>query len=424
MPPMKPKPGSLASKLSQVKPRKPLWEGPEGTGWNGGVTQSLIKQWLSCRERCRVRYVEGWKPQAKFHPRMDYGSIWHLCEERFAAGNDWRKPLLEYCMSLSGIYPFQREEVYHWYKVCETQFPIYVDWWKDHPEVVERTPLLQEYAFDVPYRLPSGRTVRLRGKFDGVDLIGKGREAGIYLFETKTKGEIDELEIQRNLSFDLQTMLYLTALYEWVNDQCQDDPGMAEMFAGPIRGVRYNVVRRPLSGGKGSIKQGKGTKGAKCTKCKETGRVVLDKKIGVEDICPKCEGRGRIGAEPPEKDQDFFARLGDVIRGAVGQEWEVGVDENYFFRRWRAEIGPSDVERFRRECLDPILEQMCDWYGQITGRGGPVAGNYRTPLNFRHPFGASNAIDDYGSSDVDQYLQNGSTVGLVRSEEMFGELKS
>lgn len=430
MPPMKPKPGTLASKLtaSKPKPSGPLWLGPSAEGWNGGVTQSMIKAWLSCRERFRVKYVEGWRPQAKFHPRMDYGNLWHICEEYFAANKDWEGPLVFYCRDLIKKYPLQQVEINHWFEICRVQFPLYVKWWESHPEVVERTPLLQEYPFDVKYRLPSGRVVRLRGKFDGVDLIGQRPKAGIWLFETKTKGDIDELEIQRNLQWDLQTMLYLVAL-QAVQHEFASDVDDSEWHES-ILGVRYNVIRRPLSGGKGSIKQGKGKAGAKCSKCDATG-TFTDKKNKVTTTCPKCLGACRIGAEPPETDRDFFARLGQTIEGAVGQEWEVGPDENYFFRRWTVTISPADVERFRRECLDPILEAMCRWYDYVKedmeltggrlGSSGSIEGRI---LHWRHPSGAENNIDLYGASDVDEYINHGSTVGLVRSEELFNELKT
>jgi len=361
--------------------------------------------------------------------------MWHTCEEALAAGRDWQPKLLDFCRDLIKKYPFQSPEITHWYGVCKTQFPIYVEWWREHPEVVERTPLLQEYPFDVPYRLPSGRVVRLRGKFDAVDLVGTGREAGVYLFETKTKGDVDEVEIQRNLTWDLQTMMYLVALSccggesdpspEWVAAREILEPHILA-GGGNIKGVRYNVVRRPLSGGKGSITQGKGTQGAKCSKCDATGRFT-DKRTKVETVCPKCEGACRVGAKPPETDAEFQARLAEVIRNATGPEWEVREDENYFFRRWRAEVRPGDVERFRRECLDPILEQMCDWYDMIKAclvRDCSPWDLHDNRLHWRHPFGAANTIDEYGASDMDEYVDNGSTAGLVRSAELFGELKS
>lgn len=406
---------SLASRLSAARDKRttaPLWEGPCGTGWNGGVTQSIVKAWLTDRERFRVKYIEGWRPTAKFQPRMDYGNLWHTCEEHFAANRDWEGPLLYFCRDLSKKYPFQREDINHWFEVCRTQFPLYVEWWSQHPEVVERTPLLQEYAFDVPYTLPSGKVVRLRGKFDAVDLVGAGKTAGIYLFETKTKGDIDEIDIQRNLTWDLQTMMYLTVLN--ILQTSRNNLGFRVGFElGPIRGVRYNVIRRPFSGDRTMIYRRK-AKFKAAVLSKRDGRV----------LHPEVD-------EPGETEKEFYSRLGEKIRNAVGQEFEVGPDENYFFRRFKVEVTSEDVARFRRECLDPILQAIYHWYSYISedlqltggqlGESGDVIGR---ALHWRHPFGAANSVDLYGASDVDNYVNTGSTIGLERSTKLFSELET
>ena len=44
-------------------------------------------------------------------------------------------------------------------------------------------------------------------------------------------------------------------------------------------------------------------------------------------------------------------------------------------------------------------------------------------LTWRHPFGSVNWLDEGGSSDLDEYLATGSTVGLRQVEELFPELK-
>ena len=94
-------------------------------------------------------------------------------------------------------------------KFCRVQFPIYLRWWSKKKDEKGRVSLLQEQVFNVPYELPSGRVVYLRGKWDGIDLI----KGNVWLLEHKTKGDIDEHILNRNLSFDLQTMLYLVALH-------------------------------------------------------------------------------------------------------------------------------------------------------------------------------------------------------------------
>lgn len=208
---------ALGKKLSGVKPKKPdelLWKGPEDGGPFGGITQSLLGAFLSCRERFRVKYVLGLQPAEKFSRTMEFGQMWHVCEENFAAHKSHVGPLTEYAQGLCQKYPLDQNEISKWYDVITTTFPLYVDWWAKHPDVVQRTPLLQEEVFHVPYRLPSGRVVYLRGKFDSVDLVGTKKDAGIWLKENKTKSEIDVSRLERQLHFDIQVMFYVVALLE------------------------------------------------------------------------------------------------------------------------------------------------------------------------------------------------------------------
>ena len=367
----------LAGRLPKAaKPAGPVWKGPE----QDGVTFSLLSRFLTCRERFRCLVVDGLKPAPQFNHRIEYGSMWHACEEELAAQGEWYAEggkLEDYCRDLMQKYPMQSEDIAKWYRVCRTQFPIYVDYWHRHPDVQERTPLMQEQVFDVPYVLPSGRTVRLRGKFDSVDVIGTGKAAGIYLQENKTKGDVDVLQMQRQLTFDLQTMLYLTALQTWQTQPKQYRLGGEGIPRGtPIRGVRYNVVRRPLSGGKGSIVRHKPT---------------------------KSNPRG-------ESEDEYYARLGGVIKENAGE----------FFWRWKVEVTPHEVEQFQRRCLNPLLENLCDWWTESSWHSPfTKSGNHQ---HWQHPFGVRNAMDEGGSTDLDEYIRTGSTAGLVRTTELFPEL--
>jgi hypothetical protein len=394
--------------------KNPLWRGPE----EDGVTQSLLSRFLSCRERFRLLVVEGLRPAATFNHRIEYGNMWHVCEEALATGaNDptdsWEYKLKTYTGSLCRIYSTQQEQIDHWYNVCRVQFPLYVEYWSRHSDVRNRTPLLQEQVFDVPYRLPSGRTVRLRGKWDSVDLVGKGKNAGIWLQENKTKADINETQMKRQLSFDLQTMFYMVSLQavrddlkDAIQDHCsQEGEGVSRYEAYrlwpqlardlllepalvPVSGVRYNVIRRPLSGGKGSIVRHKPT---------------------------KSNPQGETKAH-------YYSRLSDIIKE----------DLPYFFMRWQVTVTPADLAKFKREFLDPILEQLCDWWQyiehQTAARNDPFAGytrlggSWECP-HWRHPFGAVNWLDEGGSSDLDAYMESGSEVGLVKAETLFGELE-
>ncbi len=363
------------------KKKRAVWNGPE----EDGITQSLLSRFLVCRERFRLLVVEGLATADAFNHNIEYGNMWHACEEALAAGEDWEDPLLATCMELSKRYKAQSENVQHWWRVCKTQFPIYVKYWEKNPDVKKRVPLLQEEVFKVPYELPSGRTVQLRGKWDSVDLIGPKRSQGIYLQENKTKGNIVELQMQKQLQFDLQTMIYLIALQNTISGQ---NP-ILDAGGKKVLGVRYNVVRRPLSGGLGSIRQRKPTKS------------------------------NPMG----ESDDEFYGRLGDIISLDPGPE--------NFFMRWKVEITEQDIERFKVEFLTPVLEQLCNWWDWVSSPEGlddpfqylPHTGSAQSWIHhWRHPYGVWHPLNQGLSTDMDEYLATGSELGLERVNQLFPEL--
>jgi hypothetical protein len=244
-------------------------------------------------------------------------------------------------------------------------------------------PLLQEQVFDVPYDLPSGRTVRLRGKWDAVLLRGSKSNPAIWLQENKTKGQIEEGKIRCQLTFDLQTMLYMIALtHDTGVDALERIKGWdGKGFRTPIIGVLYNVVRRPLSGGKGTIVRKKATKN-----------------------------------HPEESMGEYYTRLAQYIRD----------EPESYFMRWDVYVSNTDIQRFRRECLDPILEQLCDWWefvSQCVGQPWVDLAGEHPGIHWRHPFGVWNPLDEGGSSELDEYLSGGSTAGLARVDDLFPELK-
>ncbi len=359
------------SKL-KIPKHEPVWEGPSSVGKNGGISQSMLAKFLQCREEFRIKYVLGLKPNDGFSHLLEYGNMWHLCEENMAANKNWEKPLKAYCDDLKMRYRTSQPEIEKWYNCCLYQFPIYVDFWKKHPDTKGRTGLFQELVFKVPYTLPSGRIVYLRGKFDGGDLIKDKTGSGIYLFETKTKGEIDPLALTQQLSWDMQTMMYLVALQEHIRE---DGPLSKASDGVPLKGVRYNVVRRPLSGGKGSIKQ----------------KLVNGK------------------METPE---EYYTRL---------QQYFIEEPE-YWFIRFKAEISQKDIDTFKLQFLNPILEQLCDWWRYMSDPLWTWADNDNV-IHWRHPFGIKNMIDERGRSDYAEFINSGNEVGLQRVKTLFGELQ-
>jgi hypothetical protein len=403
------------------RPAPPVWKGPQ----EDGITFSLLSRFLVDRERFRLLVVEGLRPVPCFEHRLEFGTMWHLCEEGLAAcplaggqgpagRQPWQARLLEYARDLCLKYPTQQEQVDHWYNVVKLTFSRYAAYWADHTETSKRTPLLQECVFDVPYPLKGNRVVRLRGKWDSVDLAagrGAGTVPGLWLQENKSKGQPSERTIRRQLNFDLQTMLYAVAfetarsLYrvgELGGAPAALREALGKAAKHPFQGVRYNVVRRPLGGGKGSIVRHKPTRGN-----------------------PDGETKA-----------SFYKRLGGIIDGDPGS----------YFMRWDVSLTEQDCVVFKQQCLDPLLAQLCDWWEWVGGPGrkrpfdnkvvfgceAPVAGHDSkvstnmvsrdSAIHWRMPYGVYNPLLEGGATDLDECLDTGSRVGLVRTDDLFPEL--
>lgn len=296
--------------------------------------------------------------------------MFHEAEEAHRKGKPWEVFLKKYRTKLLANYPDQEAEIYKWASICQKQYPLYLRHWEQHEDETSRKPLLAEASFKVPYLLPSGRTVILRGKFDAVTLLPisspkkaaprgqanknhrnkKGQtetpELGIFLQENKTKGQIDEEGILGTVSQNLQTMLYQIALRAVCTRKVGDDNGQYVILGGqpkqrdsllslvinhPVAGTLYNVIRRPLAD-RFAIKQREGR---------------LDKKTN-----------RRIGAETASQ---FYERVAQQIRDASDDP-----AKPQYFMRWKVLLDDQDIERFKTRVFNPILEQLCDWWEWIS----------------------------------------------------------
>lgn len=147
-----------------------------------------------------------------------------------------------------------------------------------------------------------------------------------------------------------------------------------------IKGVRYNVIRRPLSGGKGTIRQHK--------------------------------AKGKTRAETPDQ---FYRRLGELIKA----------DPKDYFFRWTIYVSPADIRRFRERSLDPILEQLCDWWEWISAcamSDGNYWGTPRQKVHYQTPYFYSPLLEG-ASTDLDECLETGSRIGLTQVDNLFPELQ-
>lgn len=389
---------SLVEKLKTVEHPTP-WAGPSGDGLNGGVTQSMLGRYLCCKERFRILVIEGLKPHPRFSAPLDFGTMWHACEEALAGAPGDRHPKkphesyywevkLEECVNgMMAQYPRDIENILHWCSVAQELFPVYVDHWSEHPDVQNRTPLLAEQVFDVPYTLPSGRTVRLRGKWDSVDLVEDpapnimpSRSSSIWLQENKTKSGIDRFKITRQLTFDLQTMVYLIALEERLSNDTAHDSLLGKDYGPYAKGVRYNVVRRSAH----------------------------------------------------KTATSMVKKVSEDVEAGRSNEW---------FDRFNVTVSTGDVKKFKVECLDPVLENLCDdfeWWEWCCDMRRAGVGNLNPfdtsmrhtefhehcPRHFRMPFGVYSSLTEGGFGDVDGFLEDGNMAGLTHVTDLFPELSN
>jgi len=349
-----------AKKTKNNQRDEPLWGGP----MKEGITQSMLSHFLSCRHRFYIRTILGLGPEETFSPALEYGNFWHICEE-FEHEGLWVEKVDEYAERLNKKYPASREDIFKWKSVCKLQFPLYQKFSKKNYPSMGKV-LLREQAFRVPYKLPSGRVVHLKGKWDGLNQ----RRDGVWSMEHKSKGNPDPQKIQGQLLFDNQTMFYHIALMT-----ARDDLWSSSK---KLNGVVYNVVRRPLSGGKGSIRRHQPTK-------------------------KNPQG---------ESWEDYFERLRTILKE----------NEDEFFMRWEVAITKTDIDLFKTSYLNPILEQLCDWWEWIEEdpfnpfREGNVH-------HFRFPFGVYRPLTEGRETALDGFLRDGNPVGLRPLSTLFPELE-
>lgn len=352
-----------------------LWKGP----FEDGITFSLLSRFLVCRERFRIYITEGIKPIPSFNHRIEYGNMWHICEEAYAKKDNYKEKLRDYCNTLISKYPLERAQIENWYNICLIQFKVYTKHYLNKIEFELKQDKLnsiyEEKVFNNYYTLPSGRVVRLRGKFDkllsnvDIDNIKPGPKNKIILQENKTKGEINLVEIIKQLSFDLQTMIYFISIDGFLN---QEDIN-PKIFV--KKDLLYNIIKRPLSGGKGTIRRHKATK-----------------------------------SKQEEKEEDFYSRLEDIIK------------ESYkdYFIRLKVSITCADVDYFKLKCLNPILEQLYDFWQSINGENVHVSSKeYQC---YRMPYGVYNPLLEGGHTEIDNYLATKSMLGLYKVDNLFPEL--
>lgn len=354
--------------------RKPYWGGPV----KEGVSQSLLHLYLADKERFRLTVIEGLRGISDFNTPIEFGEMWHLCQEVWSESGSFKlvnEALKIHCAALLRDNMDWAAPVEKWFNVCKVLFPIYLDHWKDHPREKSLKHFTQEEVFAERIELPNGNSVLFRGKFDGGVETKKKKGKKRYLKEHKSKGSIDIERIDRQLYFDLQTMSYIICF--------EQKHGVR------LNGVEYDVVRRPLSGGKGNIR--------------------------------KKKGSANVAAETWD---EYYERLGGVL--------EENADS--FFFRWTVDINRSDITKFKQEFFYPVLANLVDdyrwWSWCWENRKDHFDFSLRQKMfpghlnrHFRLPYGVWNPTNFGFDHELDGYLNNGTMSGLHRSNEFFPELE-
>jgi hypothetical protein len=175
-----------------------------------GLTSSFLNEFLACKKRAELSYLQGWTSVSFSNPIV-FGSLFHECLDRVYSS--FKLGIKLEAINIKNTI----ENVLHTYKLKENIWtpekeenhilnegylkillPAYLKKYAKRDQMYKWA--LIEEQFNNVYQ-----GVRLRGKFDRV-AVNKSGET--WLFETKTKGRIDP-EIQTRLSFDPQVMIYL-----------------------------------------------------------------------------------------------------------------------------------------------------------------------------------------------------------------------
>lgn len=179
-----------------------LWQGPEVDG----ITQSLIQKFRQCPYRFYLYSILGLVDDTPLPPNLIWGDVYHKGLEHLIATKDINSSVTKMLEYLNTKYPDAPSTYEVSTKGLLQRFNLtnYQGEWQT------------EILFEHPYKLPSGRIVKLKGKMDGYNTSDP--DHGPMLGEHKCKGYIDGPKTKKELVTDLQVNIYCYLHnIEWVN---------------------------------------------------------------------------------------------------------------------------------------------------------------------------------------------------------------
>lgn len=361
--------------------------------YRDGITNSLLQRWIICRHRFWLYAVRGLQPRPRFSHKMEFGNMMHIAHEHYASsGGDpaaAEAAIRTYAYRLTEIWHHDESvlrDIQNWMMYAIHMFALYREVYAKRTKGV--TFIEQEKTFKVPCTLPSGRTIPLRGKRDGI-IKRKGKKKPM-LREYKHRGQVNEDAVTRDLIEDLQTGIYLkAAMLE----------GYKELD------LLYDIVLRPLS----------------------------------EPSSPKPR-KGDSDAAFIDRVMFSYERRDKKSK----TKYPIKDFPKHYFYQWEITLTPQDTEAFCRTTLDPYLEQFCDWWdsikanpkdpwhsyytvdsGGFTPWGTPIDVEAKLPnrLHAKRPSGVFDSIAQGFADSYADVIATGDTSNLVPVKTLFPELE-
>jgi hypothetical protein len=179
-----------------------LWKGP----YIDGVTQSMIGKFVQCPYRFYLYAILGLAEDKPLNENLIWGDCYHKGLETLIKTKNLQQAMADTLLYRQDKYP----QAPSTYDVSLTRMLLrfslntYGGEWET------------EVTFRHSYKLPSGRTIVIRGKKDAIKYQDEERTK--ILGEHKCKGFVDPVKTAREISQDRQVNLYCYLHdIEWVN---------------------------------------------------------------------------------------------------------------------------------------------------------------------------------------------------------------
>jgi len=231
-------------KLVQQLPRSASTTGPAFYDpVRDGVTFSILSQFRRCREMARLS-LKGITSIGQ-SGSMVFGNIAHATLQTvYGANAVVKRPpnpnrVLAELRTVESLWKEDNpradrdalESLEFTMILSEAIMPFYFQYWKDDFAKVKWIAAEKEFKLPIhvqsPHREGMKDIIPVRGKMDANFERGKD----LWLFETKTKSQIEDDVIADMLPHELQVNLYMWA--------------MRRIYKRDPKGVRYNLIRRP-----------------------------------------------------------------------------------------------------------------------------------------------------------------------------------